>query len=67
MNKLRRLADVSWPNFVVSVHVDDAALADEYAAVLGLDLSADEQLSRFKRSTEGAPVVRRSARRLGAV
>jgi hypothetical protein len=42
---------------------EETALGAEYAASLGLHLSVDEQRARFKRSTEGAPLVQRPLRR----
>lgn len=41
-----------------------ARMADEYSHVLGLHLSRDEQVATFKRTTDGAPIVRRTARRV---
>lgn len=45
----------------------EVELADEYAAVLGLHLSPEEQLLSFKAATDGAPLVTRPARHVGSV
>lgn len=42
---------------------EEAMFGVEYAATLGLHLTADEQLAQFKRDTEGAPLVQRPLRR----
>jgi hypothetical protein len=62
----RRLSVAEWFSNDTQA-VRQVELADEYAATLGLHLSPDEQLARFKRATEGAPVVRRTPRRVSTV
>lgn len=40
----------------------DEEMADSYMHMLGVDLTPDAQRERFKRTTQGAPVVHRHAR-----